>query len=84
MKDKIHKREILYLHLQKRKMKNFVFDVKNNFLCVPNRFIEYADENQIIKKCKLYIGDFIKSAFDNKKIYLSRIKRKIKSCFFRK
>lgn len=54
--DNIKKQEYMYIHLQRRFMRNLVTDV-NKFLIIPNRFIDYKniDRNFILKNSKFWI-----------------------------
>ena len=74
---KMAAKEVIYLHLQKRKMKNDIKDSHSNYLCLPNRFIECKTINQIKKKYKFYFFDFIRCEWSNRKIYFRRLKNRI-------
>lgn len=54
--DNIKKQEYMYIHLQRRFMKNLVTD-NNKFLIIPNRFINYKniDKNFILRNSKFWI-----------------------------
>ena len=73
----LQKKELLYVHLQKRKMKNLVYNSECNFVCFPNRFVECDDEKMIFHKCRFNLIDFIRCMYDNRKVYFVRFKNKI-------
>lgn len=54
--ENIKKQEYMYIHLQRRFMKNLVVD-NNKFLIIPNKFIDYRkiDSNFILKNTKTCI-----------------------------
>ena len=54
--ENIKKQEYMYIHLQRRFMKNLVID-NNKFLIIPNRFIDYEniDRKFILKNSKFWI-----------------------------
>ena len=54
--DNIKKQEYMYIHLQRRFMKNLVID-NNKFLIIPNKFIDYKniDSKFILKNSKIFI-----------------------------
>lgn len=54
--DNIKKQEYMYIHLQRRFMKNLVTD-NNKFLIIPNRFIDYKniDSKFIVKNSEFFI-----------------------------
>lgn len=54
--ENIKKQEYMYIHLQRRFMKNLVVD-NNKFLIIPNKFIDYRkiDSNFILKNTKACI-----------------------------
>lgn len=67
------KKEVIYLHLQKRTMKNCVKDNHTSFLCLPNRFVKCDNINQIKKKYRFHLIDFLQCIWANKKTYLSHV-----------
>lgn len=54
--ENIKKQEYMYIHLQRRFMKNLVID-NNKFLIIPNRFIDYKNIGSkfILKNSKNFI-----------------------------
>lgn len=67
------KKEVIYLHLQKRTMKNCVKNNHTSFLCLPNRFVKCGNINQIKKKYRFHLIDFLQCIWANKKTYLSHV-----------
>lgn len=65
-----HMHEILYVHFQKRSMKNLVNDDSKNYLCIPNRFVSCDKREDISKKYKFYLSDFLKSLWKNRLSYI--------------
>lgn len=66
----IRKEEFMYIHLQKRKMKNLISNVKQaeQFLVMPNRFTDYVNINA---------GNI--KRFNRNRIYISRIYLRVKT-----
>lgn len=76
-KNKIEEKEYMYIHIQKRNMKNQIKNErKNSFYIVPNEFIQFSEKRELynIRKYKL------KTIFDYKKVKkdIQKIKEKIK------
>lgn len=69
----IKKQEMLYLHLQKRAMKNCVKDKNLNFLCLPNRFVECPTEKDIRSRYRFYLLDFLRCEWANRKSYFKHL-----------
>ena len=74
-KTSIQKEEFMYIHLQKRKMKNLVADIEHaeQFLIMPNKFKDYEKINAH------NIG-----RFNRNRIYFSRIYLRIKAGIIRR
>lgn len=75
---KLVSKEVIYLHLQKRKMKNCIHNMQSNILCLPNRFIECSTESDIRRKYRFYLLDFLKCEWANKKSYFRHLIARIK------
>ena len=74
-KTSIQKEEFMYIHLQKRKMKNLVADIEHaeQFLIMPNKFKDYEK-----------INAHNISRFNRNRIYFSRIYQRIKAGIIRR
>lgn len=78
-KENVNIKEFMYIHLQKRKMKNNVINVNNPFLIVPNYFINYFLPSKLNKQKFLDIGGGVKlHPFYFIKKTISDYKRRIK------
>ena len=42
--NKIIKEEVMYVHFQKRKMRNKLVNIESKYIMLPNKFIEYEDD----------------------------------------
>lgn len=76
-KSQVKQKEYMYIHIQKRTMKNRIKDnKKNDFYIVPNSFIEFSKKQELynIRKYKL------KTIFDYKRVkkYIEHINEKTK------
>jgi len=71
----IKKEEFIYIHFQKRKMKNNVKNAENDFYIVPNSFIDKQDEDNILKMIKKY-NRYHGLLYEYTELFLYKIKNK--------
>lgn len=71
-------RELIYVHIQKRTMKNCLCGRSSSFLILPNRFIECNSINECYKKYKRFWSNLIVCFGKNLSNYLKHIINRVK------
>lgn len=73
--ESISSNELMYVHLQKRKMENQLEDIKDGFYIVPNRFLK-IEKQAILEALDIYSQDGFCQAYENfkKECFKNRFK----------